>query len=106
MKPTPQLALEVAQKLKAACPDMFKDKLQEVYGVITERDLIFYALGRLDGLNAAEASLRSMRCLSHQQDAEKNETRSKQPTTPLSQFKIVTSKTSHSDLTETKESHL
>lgn len=42
----PQLALEVTQNLKANCPEAYKDLLQDAYGVITERDLVFYLLGK------------------------------------------------------------
>jgi hypothetical protein len=52
----PKLALEVTQKLKASCPDEYKAFLQETFGTLTQRDLIFYSLGRLEGLNIAETS--------------------------------------------------
>jgi len=51
----PKLALEVTQQLKAIYPDQLKDKLQDAYGVITERDLIFYSLGKKTGLSMVES---------------------------------------------------
>jgi hypothetical protein len=55
----PKLALAVMRELKASCPGEYKAFLQETFGPLTQRDLIFYSLGRYAGLNAAEALLRS-----------------------------------------------
>jgi len=59
----PQLALEVTRELKAICPNEYKAMLQETFGTLTQRDLIFYSLGRLAGFHEAEISFRSVRSL-------------------------------------------
>jgi hypothetical protein len=59
----PQLALEVTRELKANCPNEYKAMLQETFGTLTQRDLIFYSIGRLAGLREAEVSFRSIRSL-------------------------------------------
>ena len=51
----PQLALEVMRKLKAACPEPFWDLLLQTIDGLTGRDLLFYSLGKLEGICAAEA---------------------------------------------------
>ena len=56
----PQLALEVMQKLKAVCPERLRDLLLQTINGLTGRDLLFYSLGRLDGINAAEAVFASI----------------------------------------------
>jgi hypothetical protein len=52
----PKLALEVMRELKASCPDEYKALLQETFGPLTQRDLIFYSLGKYAGLQLAETS--------------------------------------------------
>ena len=50
----PKLALQATQELKAICSEEQKVVLQDAFGVLTERDLLFYSLGRSVGLREAE----------------------------------------------------
>jgi hypothetical protein len=56
----PELALTVMRELKAACPQGYQQLLLETLGALTSRDLIFYGLGRLAGINASEAAFSSI----------------------------------------------
>jgi hypothetical protein len=52
----PKVALEVMEKLKAATPKQFSvEQTLAAFGALTERDLLFYELGRTNGLKEALA---------------------------------------------------
>ncbi|TMC13809.1 MAG: hypothetical protein E6J34_24385, partial [Chloroflexi bacterium] len=54
----PQMTVEVMEKLKATFPQD-REQTLEVLGSLTNRDLLFYSLGRTTGYSTAVASFHS-----------------------------------------------
>jgi hypothetical protein len=55
----PKTVLEVMQKLKASVPEADREVLLEAIGGLTQRDLLFYNLGRVVGHESAVTTVKA-----------------------------------------------